>query len=1735
MDIKSMIFKCFIKVSICFALFLTFLPNELVNVIAQEEPYTKTSDLSTMDEWQNYYPITGNLTTENAGSVWTDKTVTSEEKTNFKVTLSAIASNMTVTGKSSIPTDTVLVLDVSGSMTNHASQLVDAANNTIDSLLNSNERNRVGVVLYSGPNQVGSSTGINDAVTILPLGRYTTVSNHYLRLNNGAITLYNAVENEETSTKPNSISKRVNGGTYIQTGIHLAMNQFLNAYENTVQRKPVFVLMSDGAPTLATTVFTNPKQSQMGDGQSRNTNAAQGFVTQLSMAFAKQQIEEIYNTTALFYTLGVGLTSNTEGYQVARSVLNPSGNYTDTFANEMRSLWIDYMSAYVNDAIVVQGRGSNALRVTKISQTLEQNFVDRYFTTDRAEDMIHAFQQILTDISLQSAYYPTLVEEDENHSGYITMSDTIGQYMKVKEIYGLQLGNKVYSGKELARSINQNGQDLGTIENPTRLGYELFQTFQTRIGLSSVEDAQEIIELAYSNGQLRYTNETEYSNYVGWFANQNGEYLGFWHEGISNIPTSAKYIVKTYGYLGNTDETQGTKKTDMMYVIVHVHEDIQTQKQQVTFAIPATLIPTITYKVSLNDSKTFTNLDVEGAKNLIRLSYRVGVNEEINSFNVKEKISNRYLNEHLNQNGSISFYTNQYDINSTTGFNQGNTISSFQPSYENDRYYYQNQSFVYTDTNGSLYRGTTQPAGKMYHADTIYTNRGMIKKYYPLSLDTLETTLQTQEETWYIPKNNVRKDYDNHLKSNNLTDTLSFVNKPFIVAKGNNSKDTDHHFVYGTTLGNNGQLSFISETGIKLTKTLEEGFTSKSQFTFELENITLTNDSTNYPAYKINEDATTTTQVKFTNGKATVQLRANEILYIGGMNKGNTIKISEVESVEYMTDKPSQKITIEANTLKPVAFVNRERGIGNLTIVKEVKHNFGEDYIIPSDKVFTIHVTFDGIGTSNQTFLAKHSNIQAITNIQTDELGQVKSPIYLKHGEQIEIIGLPDGTLVQVIEKTPPTGFTPRYWVNGGLSDGRMTIEKNQNSSIIVVNDYEANEISPLNINLSGTKKLEDRHNWTNQDVYKIILEEYEPENQSWSVLDSKIVDKENQKFNFSDVFKTIKYIKPGNYIYQIKEEIGNVPGVLYDTVSHAFMISVTDDNMDGQLEINHVTPIHNDTDVVKEENAYFITTDFTNIYEKETTKATILIQKEILNESNSPFATQDGFIFEIYDETGKTKIATSQPTSMTGMTKLDLHYSEEGIYHYLVKEINQKKTGWTYSNEMKKVSVVVKDDTEGHLIAKAYVVDEFTTELNGNETNTALVELSYTNQYIPTNAELSLNFVNKKLIGRSMKNGEFTFKIVADEEMKIVAIGKNDSQGNVIFDNPLLFSKIGEYFYSIVETTSDGNGIESDKSVYRMKVTVSDQEGKLNAKKELLNINDDEITFVNNYQVKSVAHSITGTKVLVDKTMLDQQFTFILTLDDEIIATAKNNKTGTFSFPSITYNKAGQYSYQVYEQIPSDKEGIKYDSTVFQIQIEVKDNNKGELVIDKVVIIKDKKEVEMIQFTNIYSVKEATFNISGKKNLVNRALKEGEFDFLMYPTDERFLINSNVQPLKTTNNADGTFTFNAITFNEVKKYYFVIREDNTVDVKGITFDSTVYQIIVDVADDGKGQLEVKDMILLDGNNDVLAIEFINIYKKPITPTTSDSINIEMWFALFMISGTMTLLIFLDRKKNSKE
>lgn len=209
---------------------------------------------------------------------------------------------------------------------------------------------------------------------------------------------------------------------------------------------------------------------------------------------------------------------------------------------------------------------------------------------------------------------------------------------------------------------------------------------------------------------------------------------------------------------------------------------------------------------------------------------------------------------------------------------------------------------------------------------------------------------------------------------------------------------------------------------------------------------------------------------------------------------------------------------------------------------------------------------------------------------------------------------------------------------------------------------------------------------------------------------------------------------------------------------------------------------------------------------------------------------------------------------------------------------------------------------------------------------------------------------IDKKLTGRDLKKGEFTFELL--EDGKVIATGSNDTSGNVTFDK-ITYTQPGHHTYTVREVNNDLGGVTYDDQAYTVYTQIIDQgNGKLKAEhqavvqmdNEFAPIEGNKITFNNKYEAKGTTASIGAVKRLTGKDLKDGQFTFQLKDENgKVIDEAKNDKAGAISFKALEFDKAGTYKYTISEVNDKQKE-IKYDTSEKTVTITVKDSGDGYL-----------------------------------------------------------------------------------------------------------------------------------------------------------------------------------------------
>ena len=147
------------------------------------------------------------------------------------------------------------------------------------------------------------------------------------------------------------------------------------------------------------------------------------------------------------------------------------------------------------------------------------------------------------------------------------------------------------------------------------------------------------------------------------------------------------------------------------------------------------------------------------------------------------------------------------------------------------------------------------------------------------------------------------------------------------------------------------------------------------------------------------------------------------------------------------------------------------------------------------------------------------------------------------------------------------------------------------------------------------------------------------------------------------------------------------------------------------------------------------------------------------------------------------------------------------------------------------------------------------------------------------------------------------------------------------------------------------------------------------------------------------------------------------------------------------------------------------------------------------------------------------------KKVLNGRDLVSGEFSFTITEVDENGTAVENGYTSQKSNGADGTVTFDQISYSEAGTHYYKVTEDAGT-LGGVTYSSQSYTIKVDVVDNGDGSLSAtadKQLTDLVFTNTYAAAASTNItatkvlsgreFKKGDTWTftvTADSENASM-------------------------
>lgn len=570
---------------------------------------------------------------------------------------------------------------------------------------------------------------------------------------------------------------------------------------------------------------------------------------------------------------------------------------------------------------------------------------------------------------------------------------------------------------------------------------------------------------------------------------------------------------------------------------------------------------------------------------------------------------------------------------------------------------------------------------------------------------------------------------------------------------------------------------------------------------------------------------------------------------------------------------------------------------------------------------------------------------------------------------------------------------------------------------------------------------------------------------------DSELIETVKNDANGNVVFSPIEYTKPGEHTYTLHEVKGNAGGVTYDETVHTIVTTIAD-NGKGQLVATHKLKDADNGKKIEFKNAYNLTPKDSSVTHK------ITAYKSLAGRALKP----GEFEFELVE--GDKVVATGK-NSYDGMIAMSsIRYTEPGEHTYTLREVHggTKSNGITYDGTTYTIATTVTDNGDGTLDVHHVLKGDKPAEFK-NSYGLTPERSSVTDQIVAT----------KSLVGRDLKDGEFSFELVEGEgkDAKVVATGTNNADGKITM-SPVKYDKAGKHTYALREVNggTTSKGVTYSDAKFTIETTITDNgDGTLEAKHVLKGTEPAE--FKNSYSVTPIYAELDFdlSKAVDGRGWTDaDKFSFTITaaegtpLPDPATVTVskKDAEDGiaAIKFGKIRYTAAGTYKYEIRENAGSAA-GMKYDDHVATAEVTVTEDGEGNLTANVT-----KKESG--RFTNTYH-SELNYTAAGglklSKTLSGRPMTEGQFTFTVTPAGEASAnalgLHEGANTFKSPAAAEGTVGLidilagKTVMFTQAdagKTFTYTVAEKN--DGKpGYIYDTAERTVTIAIADDGAGTI----------------------------------------------------------------
>lgn len=405
-------------------------------------------------------------------------------------------------------------------------------------------------------------------------------------------------------------------------------------------------------------------------------------------------------------------------------------------------------------------------------------------------------------------------------------------------------------------------------------------------------------------------------------------------------------------------------------------------------------------------------------------------------------------------------------------------------------------------------------------------------------------------------------------------------------------------------------------------------------------------------------------------------------------------------------------------------------------------------------------------------------------------------------------------------------------------------------------------------------------------------------------------------------------------------------------------------------------------------------------------------------------------------------------------------------------------------------ITVKVTDDGKGGLdVSVVYPEgsDSTLSFVNGYGTNEAAVDLAGTKTLALGQAGLGLTQADIE--------GKYTFKIEpldgapapVDASGKTVTEATNDAAGNVELGH-VTFKQPSD----LDDVEIDGDGLRTKTFAYRVSESGS-VDGVVNdataTKTFTVSVVEDTnagtlaaevlpaegtpegkgaFEFTNTYGVNPTPSSVTDqikvSKKLKGRDLAEGEFEFQLVElaadgSESVAATGKNAADGAVALSPVTYTAPGTHGYELRE-VAGTASGVTYDKTTYRVRTTVTDAGNGTLAVKHELADAEGNLAgdDSVTFTNGYKAAPVTLKLGAAKVLKGAELKAGQFSFELKGRDGKVMSTAK-------NAADGSVTFDALTFKQAGTYTFTVSEVDDGQAH-VTYDKAVRKIVVTVSDE---------------------------------------------------------------------